>query len=191
VHGTNGAIILDNTEARYVFKRLKSHYKFGHALEIWGTGDGGSCSMWRVKVSYNPSLRILVHEVAHAIQWKKDRTHPFDKKKHSWHNKKHMAIMKRIYKYMMPRLEGWKAMANKKTEMHINSIRKKEDKKRELEEFRKTPKFRLQQIERRISAWESKRKRAENAIKKLTRRKRLWERKATGLSSQPLSSHPI
>lgn len=187
VHGTNGEIELNNVEARYVFQRLKTHYQFNHRLEIWGTNKG-RCDQIRVRVCFQPTLRVLVHEVAHAIQFKKRHLCP---KKQRFHTKKHMRIMARIYKYLMPRLEGWKAMANKKSESHFVSVRKKEEKKQELEKAKKTPNFKLQQIERRISLWESKRNRAENAIKKLERKRNLWLRKLSQPSSvQPLSSHP-
>lgn len=185
VHGKNGKIKLTNTETRYVFERLKKHYKLRHALEIYGTGNRGNCNPMRIKVSYDSDLSVIVHEVAHGIQEKKknrtvfvDGMRQFPKRrKQRWHTKKHMKIMARIYKYMMPKLEGWRAMANKKSESHFVSVRKKEEKKSQLEQFRKTPKFKLQQIERRIKLWESKRKRADNAIKKLERRRKLWERK--------------
>lgn len=179
VHGTDGAIKLTQTETRYVFQKLKKHYKLRHALEIWGTGNRGNCNPMRIKVSYDSDLSVLVHEVAHGIQEKKvrQRVNPIGRKRLRWHTKKHMKIMARIYKYMMPKLEGWRVMANKKSESHFVSVRKKENKAKELEHFRKTPKFKLHQIERRIKLWESKRKRAEKALKKLERRKMLWERK--------------
>lgn len=186
VHGENGKIKLTNIETKYVFQRLKSHYKFNQYLGIWGTGNRGNCSTSFVKVAYDSDLSVLVHEVAHAIQFKKRH---LCLKKQRFHTKKHMRIMARIYKYLMPRLEGWKAMANKKSESHFVSVRKKEEKKQELEKAKKTPNFKLQQIERRISLWESKRNRAENALKKLERRRKLWLRKLSQ-SVPSLSSHP-
>lgn len=174
VHGTNGGIKLTDVEARYVFQRLRNHYKFNQSLEVWGTG-GGECNPYRVRIPYCPSLRTVVHEVAHAIQFRKNL------RKKRWHSKSHMKIMARIYKYMMPRLEGWKAMANKKADSHSASVQRKHEKKKEQEEYRKSPKAKLEQIDRNMARWESKRKRAENALKKLKRRKKLWERKANPL----------
>jgi len=180
MYGENGKIKLTNIETRYIFQRLKKHYKLRHNLEIWGTGNRGNCSKFRIKVSYDSDLSVLVHEVAHGIQYEKnyrDITFILGKKRMKWHTKKHMRIMARIYKYMMPRLEDWRAMANKKSRMHTDSVRKKEEKAKKFEEFRKTPKAKLEQVERRIKLWESKRQRAEKALKKLARRKMLWERK--------------
>lgn len=181
VHGTNGAIGLSNIEARYVFQRLKRHYRLNQNLVFWGDDGRGSCSNWMVKVDNSPELKTLVHEVAHAIQFKK--------RKHNekWHTKKHERIMKRIYRYALPKLDGWKAMANKKHESHIKSVIAKSNKAKELQEFRKTPQYRLRMIEKRIRLWESKRKRAENSLKKLERRRKLWQRKL----SQPSSSQHL
>jgi hypothetical protein len=170
VHGKNGAIELSNTEAKYVFKKLKTHYKFNHVLEFWGNNGGGRCSRWTVRVSNNPTMKTIVHEVAHAIQMKK-RGIIASPKREKWHTKKHMKIMARIYKYAMPKLDVWRAMAKKKNEMHFDSIRKREENKKEFESLKNTNEFKLQQLDKRIRKWESKRKRAENALKRLNKRK--------------------
>ncbi len=53
----------------------------------------------------------------------------------------------------------------------------KGEKKENIKQQSITPQFKLQKIQKRIRAWETKKKRSENALKKLHRREKIYQRK--------------
>ena len=165
---------LTDFELRAVFERLKSHYKFRQYLVFKGTSFRGHCTHWEIRLPHDTSLGLLVHEVAHAIQFKK--LHLGDKPK-KWHTKKHTSIMRRILKYINGKGEVWISKANLKAEQRIQTVEKQELKAKALVEFKKTPDYKLQVIDKRIKQWETKKKRAESYLKKLLRNKKYWEKR--------------
>lgn len=70
------------------FDKLKSHYKFSQVLEFHGSGNGGNCNSYRVRVGRGCTLGTLAHEVAHAIQFRKIRLGKV-RNTHRWHTKAH------------------------------------------------------------------------------------------------------
>ena len=85
--------------------------------------------------------------------------------------------MRRVLKFIDGKKDRWIEDAKQKEFNKSQSIALKEHKKRELELLKKTPQYRLQQIEKSIKQWESKKRRAENSLKRLYRRKKFWEKK--------------
>jgi hypothetical protein len=87
--------------ATYFYKRLKAHYKFPQELRFRGKKDRGYCNLIRVSIGHNPSIAVLAHEVAHAIQLKKAT------RGKKWHGKWHKSIMKRVLKYIKTHRLKW------------------------------------------------------------------------------------
>jgi len=169
---------LTDDEARYAFKRLKAHYKLQNHLELFGYRGGGNCGVFRIRLSHNPSLRVLCHELAHAIQWKKG-WHTHGKK---WHTKRHKSIMTRVWKYALPRLEGWKAQVKKNCDRHYQSAVNRQNKKAKTEELKRTPAYKLEHLRKLERKAESRVRRATTHLKKIQRRIRIWEKKTSPIS---------
>jgi hypothetical protein len=85
--------------------------------------------------------------------------------------------MRRILKYINEKGEVWISKANLKAEQRIQTVEKQELKAKALVEFKKTPDYKLQVIDKRIKQWETKKKRAESYLKKLLRNKKYWEKR--------------
>jgi valyl-tRNA synthetase len=84
--------------------------------------------------------------------------------------------MKRVMRYSSGHCDSWIASEGKKTERMMQTIERHEKKAEELKYFKKTPEYKLQRTVAKIKQWESKKKRAESYLKKLYRRKRLYEK---------------
>lgn len=166
------ALKLTDFEAEVLFQKLKSHYKFGQHLRF-RYGIGGRCRTWEIVLCHEPSLLILVHEVAHAIQLKNGK-----QSNQKWHTKKHMNIMRRVFRYADGKMSKWIADATVQSEKREQTIIRQEHRQKVFEEFKKTPEYRLEQINLSINKWESKKRRAENMLKKLNRRRKIWEKKS-------------
>jgi len=163
---------LTDAEAVYAFKRLKAHYKLQHRLEFFGHRGGGHCGSFMVTLSHQPSVRVLAHEVAHAIQVKKGK--PIGAR---WHTKKHRSIMNRVWKYITPRMPAWKAQVSKNCDRHYQSAVNRQNKKEKTEELKKTPAYRLGHLRKLEKRAESRVRRATTHLKKIHRRIGIWERK--------------
>lgn len=159
--------VTDN-QARYIFKRLKARYRIRQQLEFTDRVRG-NCSSWRIRLEHKPEIGVIAHEIAHAIQFKKRK---YGEK---WHTKKHKKIMDRVYKTIETNLETWVAMADKKKERRETAIKNKQEKQQEAKEKRQETPYKLQKTLALIKKWETKKKRSENALKKLNRRRKLYE----------------
>jgi len=162
---------LSDFETGVVFQKLKSHYKFQQFLKF-RNGGGGRCRTWEIIIPHGTSLGLLAHEIAHAVQIKKGKQ-PNQK----WHTKKHTSIMKRILKIANNKKDEWISNAEIQVDKKHGVIMRQEQKQREFEQYKKTPQFKLENISKSIKRWESKKKRAENVLRKLNRRKKIWEKK--------------
>ncbi len=166
---------LTHREATYVFDRLKSRYKFRQTLYFYGHSGSGKCSSWRIRISNKPDIIIIAHEVAHAIQYKKRNYYNRDKKR--WHNKEHLNIMKRVTNVILNNIDAWRQASTKKQQIKSQTEARKVEKIKELKELRKSPQHKLLAIQKRIKAWESKKKKAETRLKKLKRREKIYLKK--------------
>ena len=169
-------IQLNNLETQYIFNKFKKRYKLDHYLEFRGYSNSGRCGRRRLRVSHNPTLGVLLHEIGHAVQYKK-RMWSDEKLKQRWHGKQHRTIVKRLYRITNPKIEQWKNEANFKSIMYLERIQKREQAIVQKNEQKKTPQYRLEQIQKKIKSWESKKKRAENRLKKLRRIEKIWIKK--------------
>jgi len=141
-----------------VFKNLHTHG--GLASRIWNT----------ITMIHCPNLLIVAHELNHFMLWKK---YPNRKVKHG--SKKWFWNLERIIRYC-ERKNWWRDEEKRLAEQTQKTFEKRLGK----EAYKKTPECKLEQIQSSIKNWESKKKRAENVLKKLNRRKKIWEKKATG-----------
>jgi len=167
----------------YYFDRLKSRYKFRQKLLFHGRGNGGNCNSWRVRVSHDCSIGVLAHEVGHAIQFRKRGY--YDTKGTRWHCNEHRKITARVLKTIETNITEWNFTLAKKVERGMQVAITKEIKEKEKTTIKATPDYKLQKLRESIKVWESKRKRAETALKKLRRREKLWVKKvqSEGLKS--------
>jgi len=166
-------IKLTDFEARVIFDRLRTYYKFKQQLNFFGYRQSGRCSMWNITVSHNPSLGVLVHEVAHALQMKNG----FRQKHKKWHTKKMWKIMERVFRIVNKNKDEWLEKARAKLKQKAETKKRREQKQKEIKEYRKTPEYKLQVIRQRIKSWETKQRRAETYLKKLRRREKILLRK--------------
>jgi hypothetical protein len=156
---------MTDTEAYYIYRKLRVKYGLHQYLELTGRVCG-NCSRSVVKLKHNPSIGILAHEVAHAIQYKKHF------KGQKWHCRRHEHLMVRVMKVIEKNFVAWRDMANRKAEKRVNAFHRKEERKKAAVEKRSTADYRLQRLTALIKRWETKRKRAENALKKLRKKEK-------------------
>jgi hypothetical protein len=175
---------VSSKQAQIIVKKVSRHFKLeskavefrgavdcGHAYKLWGT----------IKVSWNPSLLVIAHELNHFLVWKK-----YPKKKVNHGSKKWHRCLKRIIDYC-ERKNWWKEEFQKA----IVESQETRNRQTKQETYKKTPEYKLGQIQKAIKKWESKRRRAENAIKRLSRRQKIWEKKVNLESLKSSNKRPI
>lgn len=175
---------LTDSEIKYVFKKLKTKYKFWHNFEFYGYEYSRSiCSSRYVRMIHNASVGSLAHEVAHAIQYMKRRKQCPDWKdgkikKKRWHTKEHLNITRRVLKYMWKHLDDWLEAENQRHERSLETKERQKEAILKAKTEKNSPNYKLKAIQDRIKKWETKKKRSENALKKLRRREKIWQKKA-------------
>jgi len=175
--------ILD-AEAVSIYEKLAGKYKLSQKLEFYGNRQSGSCSVFRIRLSHNPSIAILSHEVAHAIQYKKFKKkygyingNP-NLKKHKWHTKKHSRIVRRICDYINKNIDQWRLQQQERKNRRIAKFYDRIEHEQQQQENKKKPEFKLIKIRELIKKWEGKRKRADNKLKKLQKREKICLKQA-------------
>lgn len=163
--------------AELIFDKLKAHYKFHHRVIFRGNRQRGKCSAFWITLCRNPSIGLIAHEVAHAIQLKKEGYHC--EKGRRWHTKKHTAIMKRVLNYINIHIAGWIAVKEKKNERYLEMADDKFKRQQQKLAFKKTDEYKIQQLQKREKRLLSKFRRAENALKKVRKKLKYYEKKAS------------
>lgn len=161
---------LSNTEATHIYKRLASRYKLRQRLCVTTRSWGGNCSRYRIKVCNKPPVAILAHEIAHAIHWKTRQSGE------RWHCKRHETIMRRVLRVIETNLIDWKEMANKQSERRAESFEHRLQQKAAKVDYSNSTEGKLERTLAGMKRWKTKQRRAETALKKLNRRKKLYER---------------
>lgn len=170
---------LSDGEAEMVFGKLARKYKLSQRLEFFGNRQSGSCSPARIRLSHNPSIAILSHEVAHAIQYvkfKKKYGYVFGNpnlKRQRWHTKQHQRIMHKVCDYISKNIDQWKSQRQDKQKRRIAKFNERIESEQQHQESKRKPEFKLIKIRELIKIWEGKRKRAENKLKKLQKREKV------------------
>jgi hypothetical protein len=92
-------IVLDKNEALVVARKLCRHFKFREPeIKFYGSRDSGTMIGYWIRVSQQPSLYVLIHELAHVYNMEKYRNRG--------HTKKLMSTIKRFTKYCIKK-EFW------------------------------------------------------------------------------------
>lgn len=165
---TEYATQLDDEEAEYVFERLKGHYHFSQWLEIGGRKCSGHCNAWMIRVSHEPSVALIAHEVAHAIHKRK-----FGEK---FHTKRHTRIMRRVCEYIMRRLPEWREFLRRnETEREARS-QARLLRVHEAARHKNSIPGRLDRLMEREKRWTRRRKLAETMLGKIRRKIKCLER---------------
>lgn len=160
--------VMSDTEATYIYKRLKTRYKLQQYLTITNAVRG-NCGRWIIKLEHKPSVGVMAHEVAHGLQY--GRRHKGEK----WHCKRHRTLMIRVLKVIETNFDDWRDMANNQSDMRVASLKKKQERTTSMKEKKKTIPYKLEHTLESIKKWETKKKMADNKLKKLNRRKKLYE----------------
>jgi hypothetical protein len=176
-------IELDATQARYVYGRLATRYKIKQRLDLTSgnpnRAGSGKCGEWRILLRLPTNIQSMAHEIAHAIDMKRM---PRPKR---WHTKRHARITERILKFLKPRIEEWKTIAQDKERGKEDTAERRRIRKLEQEQTKETPEYRIAKLKTQAERWLSKRTRAENAIRKIERRIRIWETKKQMRQADP------
>jgi hypothetical protein len=140
---------ISDAEAGLVYQKLVKKYKLPQRLEFYGNQQSGSCSVCRIRLSHNPSIATLSHEVAHAIQYKKFKNkygyingNP-NLKKHRWHTKKHQRIMRKVCDYINKNIDQWRIQRQEKQRRRIAKFTERIECKQRRQENKKKPEFKL------------------------------------------------
>jgi len=156
--------------AEKIIRKVARHFKLGKiSAKFRGQVDRGRAqNLWKIiKMSWSPSLLVIAHELNHFLIWKR---YP---NKHVNHgSKKWLRSLKRIIDYCEKK-DWWKDEMLKTEEQS----RQTSERDLERESHKKTPEYRLEQIQTAMKRWKSRKNRAENALKKLERRRKIWEKK--------------
>lgn len=162
---------ISDAEAEMVFGKLAKKHKLPQRLEFFGNRQSGSCSPARIRLSHNPSIAILSHEVAHAIQYAKFKKkygyingNP-NRKKQRWHTKKHQRIMRKVCDYINKNIDQWRLQRQEKQRHRIAKFNERIEQEQQRQEEKKKPDFKLIKIRELIKKWEGKKKRAEKTAK--------------------------
>ena len=154
---------VSNKEAEMVVKKLSKHFKLSiRYVEFYGFRDSGMASSWsgRIRLSNNPSVHVICHEVCHFLCWKKVRQGKF--KKHPQHgSKKWLTQLKVVHNYVIKH-NYWKEEFERRTqpkepkpeptkqELRIKKLKQLEDRKQKYERRIRLSENRIKKINRQI-----------------------------------------
>jgi len=157
----------------FIVERMKSRYKLRQRLLLMRSkwGDSGNCDYIRIRLKYPVSVYVIAHEITHAIQMKKI---PVGAKHVSYHNKRQRKLTKKLCDYIMKALPVWETLFEIKKRKKEASLRNKELRTKEQEAKKTSAYYKCELCEKAIKRWNAKKKRAENALKKLNRRRKLY-----------------
>ena len=166
-------MISDPEFIRFIVERMTSRYKLRQRLLLMRSkrGDSGNCNYVRMGLKYPVSVYVIAHEITHAIQLKKI---PVGTKHISFHNKKQRKLTKKLCDYIMKALPMWETLFEIKKRKKEASLRNKELRTKEQKAKKTSLYYKCELCEKAIKRWNAKKKRAENAIKKLNRRRKLY-----------------
>jgi hypothetical protein len=162
---------ISRDHARRIVKKVSRHFKLGRIhVEFRNLrAHGGFARKFSntITMIHNPNLLLVAHELNHFMLWEK-----YPRRKVNHGSKKWFWNLKRIINYCEKK-NWWREEEKRLIEQSKMTLQKQT----EREAFKKTPQYKVEQIQKSIKVWESKKKRAENALKRLNRRKKIWEKK--------------
>lgn len=176
---------VSNAEAELIARKLARHFKLRISIRFWGNRQTG-CAYHSglLRISNNPSVGLIAHEVAHVLDRKRRMIGLAVRKLKSRHgSKRWLKLVGRVLAYGNKH-GWWQDEYAKRLEQSQTTAQKKHEKKAQAQ----TQDAKLERLKANLKRWESKRKRAETAIKKLNRGlKRL--QKIRNETAQPMP-HP-
>ncbi len=155
---------VSNAHAEIIVKKLARHFKLPiHTVHFHGYKDSGSASSgWgRIRLSNNPSIGLICHEVNHFLCWKKFGTRSIDGKKAVRHGTKKWCRQLQVIINYANKMNYWKEELERRT---TPKPPKPEPTKEEI---------RLQKVgllEKRKQDYERKIRLSQNRIKKANRK---------------------
>jgi hypothetical protein len=172
---------ITNQEAEHIFSVFQRRFKIPHSLRFYGYRDSGHCTRREVKLSNNPSILMMAHELAHAIQYRKrlKKFGIFKLPRMGWHTKQHAKLTRKLIGIIVEDLPAYKDAIAMKEGDRLASKATKAQRMAQIEAEKASPAYKLERLNGQKARWLTKKKRAENAIKKIERRIRIWEKKVS------------
>jgi len=164
---------LTEDQLLYIYDRLANHYDLSQELD-WGDGRMralGRAGGERIILHRKAGLRTLIHELAHALDFRKNPT------KKVRHCKRHVALMRRIWRYTEPRLQSWLEAEKRREERERATLQRQFERGQQLEAYRKSPRYKLDKLLEKQQVLLKKICRYERRLKKVQRGVKLWEKK--------------
>jgi len=165
-------IHLTNSEAHYIYDRLKAHYRIPHDLELWGRTRGSCRSSNTIKLPHSPDIARMAHEVAHAIQMKKLDAWS---KNRRWHTKKHNRIMRRVCDYILSHLEEWRTSLQQLNQRRQEIFQAKLGRQQQQEAYKKSIDGKLEHLRKLEKRATTRWKLSTTRLKKIQRRIKLLQ----------------
>lgn len=176
---------LDDEETTYIYGRLQSHYGFRQRLRIAGWRGSGYCNNFEIRLSHNPSVGLMAHEIGHAIH-RLDGRSQYEKK----HTKKHFSKMKRVAEYALAHLPEYRVALGKQRSEREQRLVERVRKLEQQTAHKNSPQGKLEHLHKLEAKWVRRQRLANTRLKKIRRRIRIWEKKAVAVgppSPQPTS----
>ena len=162
---------LTREHSERIIKKLSRHFKLGIKKVDFRNYRcrGGTAKKFydSITLIYEPSCLLVAHEVNHFLIWKK---YPNRKVNHG--SKVWIRNLARIVRYC-EKNNWWKDEFENLEKKKLETIVKQSKK----EDYKQTPQYKLDTILSSIRRWESKKRRADTTLKRLNRRKTIWEKK--------------
>ena len=117
----------------YIYNRLATHYDLFQELH-WGDGRMRALGWARrqpITLRKKAGLRTMIHEVAHALDYVKDPS------RRVRHCKRHLALMRRIWRYTEPRLQTWLEAEKRREERKHATWQRQFERRQQLEAYGK------------------------------------------------------
>jgi len=171
---------VSDSHAQFIVSRLTRHFKLRTAVRFWGAKQSGMAySSGLIRLSHDPSVGLIAHELAHVMDAQRYRWKRKKKTRHA--SKRWLWLVGRIIRYGKKR-NWWVGILERQATQKAETAIKNETKKANAT----TPEAKVEHLREQLKRWTSKRKRADTAIKKLERRLRIVDRKSSGtLGSVP------
>jgi chromosome segregation ATPase len=157
----------------YIYDRLANHYDLSQELD-WGDGRMrvlGRAGTQRITLHKKARLRTLIHEVAHVLDYVKNPT------KKVRHCKRHLALMRRIWRFTEPRLQTWLEAEKRREERERATLQRQFERRQQLEAYRKSPRYKLDKLTEKQQVLLGKIARCQRRLKKVQRGIKIWEKK--------------
>lgn len=140
---------LSKEGATIIFKKLCKHYKLDLELKFYKLRKyAGTYCRGLIKIQHDPTLGVLIHEICHDFEFK--------------HNYKLKTSMLEVYKYCKL-CNFWKEEISRRSIPKLKKAKPSIDKKRDLKIKRLEE--RLENIDRRLKLYTTKRKKVKRSLK--------------------------